>query len=54
VDDEDLAQIADFLSALLRAVDAGELAATDVQRAYLQGAIDTVAALREGGGDGPT
>jgi len=42
------AEVAERLRALLDAVDAGELVASDTQRAYLAGAVDTLDRLSGG------
>jgi len=45
VDDKTVAEVIEGLRALLAAIDAGEVAASEVQRAYLAGAADTLDAI---------
>lgn len=50
MDDEgDLTAAWEYLAGVLAAIDAGEVTASDVQAAYLQGAADVVAQLRDEG-----
>jgi hypothetical protein len=42
---DEIAQAAQVLRTVIAAIDAGEVAASDTQRAYLAGAVDVLAAL---------
>jgi len=46
VNDDDMAEAWEYLMTLVAAIDAGDVAATDIQRAYLVGAADTLDRLR--------
>lgn len=46
-DDRTVAEVAEGLRALLEAIDAGRIEATDAQRAYLQGAVDSLVVISE-------
>jgi len=48
VDDRSVAEVAVSLRRLLGAVDGGAVAASEVQRAYLTGAVEALDALAEG------
>lgn len=45
VDDRSIEEIIQGLRSLLEAIDAGRVVLTAVQRAYLSGAVDTLAAV---------
>ncbi|HJT05215.1 MAG TPA: hypothetical protein VJ757_16555 [Pseudonocardiaceae bacterium] len=42
---DEIAQTAQALRTVIAAIDAGEVTASDTQRAYLAGAVDVLAAL---------
>jgi hypothetical protein len=42
-----MSEVIGGLRALLAAIDAGQIEATDAQRAYLAGAVDTLTAISE-------
>jgi len=42
---DEIAQTAQALRTVIAAIDAGEVPATEIQRAYLAGAVDVLAAL---------
>ncbi|MGH3439415.1 MAG: hypothetical protein ACRDRN_23515 [Sciscionella sp.] len=47
VDDRTVPEVIEGLRALVKAIDAGRIEATAVQRAYLEGAMDTLTAVAE-------
>jgi hypothetical protein len=47
VDDKTVPEVIEGLRALLAAIDAGRIEATDAQRAYLVGAIDALTVISE-------
>ena len=48
VDDRTVPEVIEGLRAITGAIDDGRIEATAVQRAYLEGAIDTLTAVSEG------
>lgn len=53
IDDCSIEEIIQGLRSLLEAIDAGRVAATAVQRAYLSGAVDTLTAVSNRSGQDP-
>jgi hypothetical protein len=49
VDDRTVTEVIRGLRALVEAIDEGRIEATDAQRAYLAGAVDTLVAVSERG-----
>jgi hypothetical protein len=47
VDDKPIPEVIDGLRSLLGAIDGGRIEATDAQRAYLQGAVDSLVVISE-------
>jgi hypothetical protein len=47
VDDRTVPEIIEGLRSLIAAVDDGRIEATDAQRSYLQGAVDSLVAISE-------
>lgn len=47
VDDRSVPEVIEGLRSLLAAIDAGRIEATDAQRAYLQGAVDSLTVISE-------
>jgi hypothetical protein len=47
VDDRSVSEVIDGLRSLLGAIDDGRIEATDAQRAYLQGAVDSLVVISE-------